>query len=49
MRSADVVNEEIRTLMVETGTWLWGPTRTRYEQLRDEWVAAVRAEIVEAA
>lgn len=49
VRSADVVNEEIRTLMVETGTWLWGPTRTRYEQLRDEWVAAVRAEIVEAA
>ncbi|MCZ4506968.1 hypothetical protein O3Q52_01830 [Streptomyces sp. ActVer] len=49
LRPAAVVNEEIRALMAETGTWLWGPTRVRYEQLRDEWVEAVRAEVVEAA
>ncbi|MGW3197165.1 hypothetical protein ACWDBD_21755 [Streptomyces sp. NPDC001118] len=28
------------------GTW---PTRARYEQLRDEWVAAVRGEMTTAA
>lgn len=48
-RSAAAVNEEIRALMRETGTWLWGPTRDRYEQLRDEWVQAVREEITTAA
>ncbi|MFE7899154.1 hypothetical protein ACFU3E_16825 [Streptomyces sp. NPDC057424] len=48
-RSAEAVNEEIRALMAETGTWLWGPTRERYEQLRDEWVAAVRGEMTTAA
>ncbi|KAB1146852.1 hypothetical protein F7R91_14850 [Streptomyces luteolifulvus] len=49
VRPAAVVDAEIRALMEETGGWLWGPTRVRYEQLRDEWVAAVRAEVVEAA
>lgn len=48
-RSAAAVDEEIRALMAETGTWLWGPTRERYEALRDEWVQAVREEITTAA
>ncbi|MET8113847.1 hypothetical protein [Streptomyces prasinus] len=43
------MDEEIRALMAETGTWLWGPTRERYEALRDEWVQAVREEITTAA
>lgn len=49
VRPADVVQVEIRALMEETGGWLWGPTRARYEQLRDEWVAAVRGEVDVAA
>lgn len=48
-RSADAVQAEIRALMQETGGWLWGPTRDRYEQLRDEWVAAVRGGVATAA
>lgn len=48
-RSAADVQADITALMQETGGWLWGPTRERYERLRDEWVAAVRGEIVEAA
>ncbi|MFD8609454.1 hypothetical protein [Streptomyces sp. NPDC059631] len=48
-RSAAAVQAEIRTLLQETGGWLWGPTRERYEQLRDEWVAAVRGEMTTAA
>lgn len=48
-RSADDVQADIRALMRETGGWLWGPTRQRYEQLRDEWVAAVRGDITTAA
>lgn len=48
-RSAAVVQADIRALLDETGGWLWGPTRERYEQLRDEWVAAVRDGVVEAA
>lgn len=49
VRPAAVVQAEIRALLEQTGGWLWGPTRDRYEQLRDEWVAAVQAEVVEAA
>jgi hypothetical protein len=49
LRSAEQVNAEIRALMEETGTWLWGPTRERYERLRDEWVQAVREEMTTAA
>ncbi|MEV0225172.1 hypothetical protein [Streptomyces sp. NPDC050704] len=49
VRPAAVVDAEIRALLVAEGGWLWGPTRARYEQLRDEWVEAVRAEVVEAA
>jgi len=48
-RAATVVDAEIRALLVATGGWLWGPTRERYERLRDEWVAAVREEIDVAA
>ncbi|MER8004739.1 hypothetical protein [Streptomyces sp. NPDC094149] len=49
LRPAEVVQADIRALLVETGGWLWGPTRQRYEQLRDEWVAAVRGDITTAA
>lgn len=48
-RPAAAVDEEIRALLLATGGWLWGPTRERYERLRDEWVEAVRAEITTAA
>lgn len=48
-RSAAAVDAEIRALLEATGGWLWGPTRARYEALRDEWVAAVRDEITTAA
>lgn len=48
-RSAADVQADITALMQATGGWLWGPTRERYEQLRDEWVAAVRSEITTAA
>jgi len=48
-RAATVVDAEIRALLVATGGWLWGPTRERYEQLRDEWVEAVRGEMTTAA
>lgn len=48
-RPADVVQEDIHKLLRETGGWLWGPTRARYEQLRDEWIAAVRGEMATAA
>ncbi|MFL4904794.1 hypothetical protein ACJ6WF_16805 [Streptomyces sp. MMS24-I2-30] len=48
-RPAVVVQAEIRALMQETGGWLWGPTRDRYQQLRDEWVAAERAAMTTAA
>ncbi|MFE9448250.1 hypothetical protein [Streptomyces sp. NPDC006739] len=50
MRSADVVNEEIRQLACAA----WGrpftdAERARYELLVVEWAAADRAEDVEAA
>lgn len=48
-RSAAAVNEDIRELLIATGGWLYGETRERYEELREEWAAAVRAEVVEAA
>jgi hypothetical protein len=43
------VQEEIHALLRETGGWLWGPTRDQYEQLRDEWIEAVRGEMATAA
>ncbi|MFI9344901.1 hypothetical protein ACIG0D_27100 [Streptomyces sp. NPDC052773] len=48
-RPAEVVDAEIRALLLSTGGWLWGPTRQRYEALRDEWVEAVRGEMTAAA
>lgn len=48
-RSAETVQAEIHALLLTTGGWLWGPTRERYELLRDEWVEAVRGEITTAA
>jgi hypothetical protein len=52
VRPSDVVNEEIRTLIVRAGGWLYGPSRDRYEVLVAEWtvaVAAERGDIVKAA
>ncbi|MGW0576322.1 hypothetical protein ACWD25_10210 [Streptomyces sp. NPDC002920] len=49
VRPAAAVQAEIRALLQETGGWLWGPTRARYEELRDEWVAADQAEMTTAA
>ncbi|MET9550505.1 hypothetical protein ABZY36_35165 [Streptomyces sp. NPDC006627] len=53
-RSAAVVNDEIRELLIETGGWLYGPSRARYEVLVAEWTRAEQAEslrdgIVQAA
>ncbi|WP_435643903.1 hypothetical protein ACR9VJ_26610 [Streptomyces sp. H49] len=48
-RPAEVVQADIHALMRETGGWLWGPTRARYEHLRDEWIAAMREEMATAA
>ncbi|MCW7941712.1 hypothetical protein AAW14_06670 [Streptomyces hygroscopicus] len=52
VRPSDVVNDDIRRLVVAAGGWLYGETRERYELLVAEWtvaVAAERGEIVEAA
>ncbi len=48
-RPAAVVNEDIRALMVRSGGYLRAEDRGLYEQLREEWAAAVQREIVEAA
>lgn len=48
-RPAAAVNAEIRALLERTGGWLYGETRDEYERLRDEWAAAVRGGVVEAA
>ncbi|MFF2502215.1 hypothetical protein ACFVTY_02280 [Streptomyces sp. NPDC058067] len=48
-RPAAAVNEEIRALVLECGGWLYGSSRDRYEQLVEEWAAAVRVGVVEAA
>lgn len=49
VRSAAVVNEEIRALWVDPRVGLTSGQRTEYERLVTEWAAAVRTEIVEAA
>ncbi|WP_319657345.1 hypothetical protein [Streptomyces ipomoeae] len=49
MRSSATVNAEIRALMVRSGGYLRVEDRLLYERLREEWAAAVRAEVVEAA
>ncbi|MBM4819733.1 MULTISPECIES: hypothetical protein [Streptomyces] len=48
-RSTEAVEAEIRALLQATGGWLWGPTRDRYEQLRDEWVQAMHEGMTTAA
>jgi len=50
VRSAAVVNAAIRAVVRGARGRAWTQAeRALYEQLRDEWVAAVRAEVVEAA
>ena len=49
VRSAAVVNEDIRALVTAAGGWLYGETRARYEELVEEWARAVKAEMVTAA
>ena len=54
VRPADVVNAEIRALLIRAGGWLSAADRAVYQRLRDEWTTAdratpVRPEIVEAA
>ena len=49
VRSAAVVNEDIRALVRTAGGYMYGETRERYEELVAEWAEAVRAEVVEAA
>jgi len=50
VRSAAVVNTAIRAVVRGARDRQWTQAeRELYEQLRDEWVAATRAEIVEAA
>jgi hypothetical protein len=49
-RSAAVVNEDIRALArAAWGRPFTDDERARYQQLRDEWVDAVRAENTAAA
>jgi len=49
VRSAAVLNEEIRALWPHPDARLTDVERAEYERLLAEWAAAVRAEIVEAA
>lgn len=50
VRSAAVVNEAIRAVVRGARGRAWTQAeRALYEQLRDEWVAAMRDEVVEAA
>lgn len=49
VRSAAVVNEEIRALWPHPSMRLTREQRAEYERLVAEWAAAVRAEIVKAA
>jgi hypothetical protein len=52
VRSAAVVNEEIRRLVQAAQGRLYGDARVRYAELVAEWtvaVAAERADVVEAA
>ncbi|HEY9353711.1 MAG TPA: hypothetical protein VIP28_10685 [Nocardioides sp.] len=48
-RPAAAVNEDIRTLWRDPSVRLTNEERARLERLYEEWAAAVRAEIVEAA
>ncbi|NUS83635.1 MAG: hypothetical protein HOY75_13040 [Streptomyces sp.] len=49
VRSAAVVNEDIRALITRTGRRLTDVEKARLEELWVEWVAADRAEVVKAA
>ena len=49
VRSAAVVNEDIRQLISRTGRRLTDAEKAVLEQLWVEWVAADRAKIAEAA
>lgn len=49
VRSAAVVNQEIRALMTRAGGHLRAEDRPVYERLLEEWAAAVRAEMTTAA
>jgi hypothetical protein len=43
------VNEQIRALVRAADGRLYGADRVRYAELVEEWAAAVRAEVIEAA
>ncbi|MEW1719506.1 hypothetical protein [Streptomyces sp. NPDC093109] len=49
MRTAAVVNDEIRALWTRSGGRLRPADQERYQRLLVEWAAAVRADVVEAA
>lgn len=49
VRSAAVLNEQIRTLWVSAGGTLTAEQKRVYERLVAEWAAAVRGEVAEAA
>lgn len=49
VRSAALVNEEIRDLWARAGGVLTVEQRREYEALLAEWTAALRAGVVEAA
>ncbi|MFD4596684.1 hypothetical protein ACFWPQ_01500 [Streptomyces sp. NPDC058464] len=49
LRSADVVNEDIRALWSDPRVRLSEAGREALERLYAEWAAAVRAQVVEAA
>lgn len=49
VRPADAVNEEIRALWSDPRVRLSAEGRALLERLYEEWAAAVRAKVVEAA
>ncbi|MFD5793933.1 hypothetical protein ACFWIO_10415 [Streptomyces diastatochromogenes] len=49
VRSAAVVNEQIRALWLRAGGILSAQERAEYELLVVEWAEAIRGEIIEAA
>ncbi|WP_181957458.1 hypothetical protein [Streptomyces paludis] len=49
VRTAAVINEEIRALWTRSGGGLRPADQERYQRLLVEWAAAVRADVAEAA
>lgn len=49
LRSAAVLNEQIRALLAEAGGTLTVEQKREYDGLVAEWAAAVRGEVAEAA